>query len=56
MAGGPARADNRAAEASRNRVVLADDDVLLRQGLANLLDPACAEAVQRVEARGRTSY
>jgi DNA-binding NarL/FixJ family response regulator len=32
------RADNRRVNTSRTRVVLADDDVLLREGLASLLD------------------
>src|ERR1700746_3426532 len=37
MALGLGRADNRRVDASRTRVVLADDDVLLREGLASLL-------------------
>jgi DNA-binding NarL/FixJ family response regulator len=39
------RADNRRVDASRTRVVLADDDVLLREGLASLLDRSGLEVV-----------
>jgi serine/threonine-protein kinase PknK len=39
------RADNRRVDASRTRVVLADDDVLLREGLAGLLDRSGMEVV-----------
>jgi DNA-binding NarL/FixJ family response regulator len=35
---GSVGADNRGVDASRTRVVLADDDVLLREGLASLLE------------------
>jgi len=38
VAGGWVGADNRGVDASLMRVVLADDDVLLREGLASLLD------------------
>lgn len=38
LVGGLVRADNRGLERSRNREVLADDDVLLREDLASLLD------------------
>jgi DNA-binding NarL/FixJ family response regulator len=38
VAFGVVRADNHGVNASRMRVVLADDDVLLREGLASLLD------------------
>jgi DNA-binding NarL/FixJ family response regulator len=38
VAAGGLWADNRGVEESRTRVVLADDDVLLREGLASLLD------------------
>lgn len=39
------RSDNRRVDASRMRVVLADDDVLLREGLASLLDRSGLEVV-----------
>ena len=39
------RADNSRVDASRTRVVLADDDVLLREGLASLLDRSGLEVV-----------
>jgi DNA-binding NarL/FixJ family response regulator len=39
------RADNYRADASRSRVVLADDDVLLREGVATLLDRSGLEVV-----------
>ena len=39
VAGGPVRADYRGVEASWARVVLAGDDVLLRERLASLLGP-----------------
>jgi DNA-binding NarL/FixJ family response regulator len=39
------RANNLRVEASRTRVVLADDDVLLREGLASLLDRSGLEVV-----------
>jgi DNA-binding NarL/FixJ family response regulator len=39
------RADNHGVETSRVRVVLADDDVLLREGLASLLDRSGLEVV-----------
>jgi DNA-binding NarL/FixJ family response regulator len=42
---GVVRADNRRVDASRTRVVLADDDVLLREGLAGLLDRSGMEVV-----------
>jgi DNA-binding NarL/FixJ family response regulator len=42
---GLVRADNRRVDASRTRVVLADDDVLLREGLASLLDRSGMEVV-----------
>jgi DNA-binding NarL/FixJ family response regulator len=45
VACGLVRADNHAVEASRTRVVLADDDVLLREGLASLLDRSGLEVV-----------
>ena len=45
MALGLVRADNRRVDASRMRVVLADDDVLLREGLASLLDRSGLEVV-----------
>jgi DNA-binding NarL/FixJ family response regulator len=53
-----ARADNRGMEAAgtdarRTRVVLADDDVLLREGLASLLDRSGLDVVgQAAEAAG----
>src|SRR6185437_5544545 len=47
------RADNRRVDASRTRVVLADDDVLLREGLASLLDRSGLEVVgQASDAAG----
>jgi DNA-binding NarL/FixJ family response regulator len=45
VACGLVRADNHAVEASRTRVVLADDDILLREGLASLLDRSGLEVV-----------
>ena len=45
MALGVVRADNRRVDASRTRVVLADDDLLLREGLASLLDRSGMEVV-----------
>jgi DNA-binding NarL/FixJ family response regulator len=42
---GLVRADNRRVDANRMRVVLADDDVLLREGLASLLDRSGLEVV-----------
>jgi serine/threonine-protein kinase PknK len=49
-------ADNRQVNMSRTRVVLADDDVLLREGLASLLDRSeltvvgqCGDASQLIE-------
>jgi DNA-binding NarL/FixJ family response regulator len=39
------RADNSRVDANRTRVVLADDDVLLREGLASLLDRSGLEVV-----------
>jgi DNA-binding NarL/FixJ family response regulator len=45
MALGLVRADNRRVDANRMRVVLADDDVLLREGLASLLDRSGLEVV-----------
>jgi DNA-binding NarL/FixJ family response regulator len=51
--GGVIRADNHDVETSRIRVVLADDDVLLREGLASLLDRSGLEVVgQAGEAAG----
>jgi DNA-binding NarL/FixJ family response regulator len=41
-------ADNRGVNANRTRVVLADDDVLLREGLASLLDRSGLEVVGQV--------
>jgi DNA-binding NarL/FixJ family response regulator len=43
--GGLIWADNHGVETSRIRVVLADDDVLLREGLASLLDRSGLEVV-----------
>jgi DNA-binding NarL/FixJ family response regulator len=45
MALGVVRTDNRRVDASRMRVVLADDDVLLREGMASLLDRSGLEVV-----------
>jgi DNA-binding NarL/FixJ family response regulator len=45
VAGSLLRADNHGVETSRIRVVLADDDVLLREGLASLLDRSGLEVV-----------
>ena len=42
------RADNSRVDASRTRVVLADDDILLREGLASLLDRSGLEVVGQV--------
>jgi DNA-binding NarL/FixJ family response regulator len=41
----PAWADNRGVDTNRTRVVLADDDVLLREGLASLMDRSGLEVV-----------
>ncbi len=45
VAGGLVLVDNRAVDGTRARVVLADDDVLLREGLASLLDRSGLEVV-----------
>jgi DNA-binding NarL/FixJ family response regulator len=45
VVGGLMQADNHGVETSRIRVVLADDDVLLREGLASLLDRSGLEVV-----------
>lgn len=45
VARGPARTHNRRVSTSRPRVVLADDDVLLRESLASLLDRSGLEVV-----------
>jgi DNA-binding NarL/FixJ family response regulator len=42
-------ADNRRVDDSRTRVVLADDDVLLREGLASLLDRSGLEVVGQAD-------
>jgi DNA-binding NarL/FixJ family response regulator len=41
--------DNRGVDSSRTRVVLADDDVLLREGLASLLDRSGLEVVGQAD-------
>jgi DNA-binding NarL/FixJ family response regulator len=46
------KADNRRVEASRTRVVLADDDVLLREGLASLLERAGLTVVGQASDAG----
>jgi AmiR/NasT family two-component response regulator len=45
LAGGAVRADNHRVNTNPLRVVLADDDVLLREGLASLLDRSGLEVV-----------
>jgi DNA-binding NarL/FixJ family response regulator len=48
VAHGVVQADNHRVNDSRTRVVLADDDVLLREGLASLLDRSGLEVVGQV--------
>jgi hypothetical protein len=58
VADGLAQAGNHAVETSWTRVVSADDDVLLREGLASLLDRSRLEVVRQAgDAAGyRTGY